>query len=467
MTAKSLPVSRCSAASTSLSGFILFFVNVPIVKLDSAQFIVGSGQPVTANVGEDAVLPCHLSPPMSAEDMEVRWFRSEFSSPVHLYRYGQDQFDQQMPEYRGRTEFLKDKIREGRVALRIRNIRIADEGQYRCFFHSSSSYGDAPLELRVTALGSAPLIAVEGYQDGGIRVVCRSSGWYPEPQVFWRDLTRRQVTLQSESTSRREQGLFETEASIFVTKMANLSCSVRDPLLQQEKESRIYIAEPFFPKSNPGIPILVVILVIVIILVCVSVYYFTTKERKAVAYRWQDCLRNAVKVTLNPDTANPYLVISPDGKCVRMESKNQDLSHSPEKFNYSPCVLGCEGFTSGKHYWGVEVGSVGGWAVGVARESVTRQGGAVSLNPEDGVWAVEHQWWGQFWALTRPMQRLPLSKKPKKIRVALDYEAGLVQFFDADDAIPLYTFPAASFGGEKIFPFFRVGGAGAQLRLRP
>ncbi|CAM5158199.1 unnamed protein product [Eretmochelys imbricata] len=107
-----------STASISLPGFIIFFINLPIHNLESAEFtVIGPDQPVTAIVGEDIVLPCHLSPPMSAEDMEVRWFRSHYSLLVHRYRNGKDQIEYQMPEYTGRTEFLKDGIRNGSVAL--------------------------------------------------------------------------------------------------------------------------------------------------------------------------------------------------------------------------------------------------------------------------------------------------------------------------------------------------------------
>ncbi|EMP25898.1 Erythroid membrane-associated protein [Chelonia mydas] len=86
---------------------------------------------------------------MSTENMEVRWFRSKFSSPVHLYRDQKDQYVQQMAEYRGRTELLKDGMADGRVALKIRNIRFSDAGWYSCFFRSNVSYEEALIELKL------------------------------------------------------------------------------------------------------------------------------------------------------------------------------------------------------------------------------------------------------------------------------------------------------------------------------
>ncbi|XP_067414701.1 butyrophilin subfamily 1 member A1-like [Emydura macquarii macquarii] len=194
--------------------------------------------------GGEADLPCHLSPRMSAENMELRWFRSQFSAVVHLYRDGQDQYGEQMPEYQRRTELLKDDIANGSVSLRIHDIRLSDDGQYRCFFQSSVSYEEALLELQVAGLGSAPAISVEGHQDGGIRVVCRSSGWFPEPEVLWRDLQGQLLPSASEKISQEANGLFQTEAAIVLTEESNqkVSCCVRNPQLNQERQSEISTA---------------------------------------------------------------------------------------------------------------------------------------------------------------------------------------------------------------------------------
>ncbi|XP_067425475.1 zinc finger protein RFP-like [Emydura macquarii macquarii] len=91
-------------------------------------------------------------------------------------------------------------------------------------------------------------------------------------------------------------------------------------------------------------------------------------------------------VTLDPGTAHPELVLSEDGKSVRWADTRQRVPNNPERFDTEPCVLGCEGFTSGRHCWEVEVGDGGYWAVGVARESVRRKGW-ISPSPEEGIWA--------------------------------------------------------------------------------
>uniref|UniRef100_A0A8C3HMB3 Uncharacterized protein n=1 Tax=Chrysemys picta bellii TaxID=8478 RepID=A0A8C3HMB3_CHRPI len=166
------------------------------------------------------------------------------------------------------------------------------------------------------------------------------------------------------------------------------------------------------------------------------------------------------KVTLDPDTAHPELIVSADRRSARWGETRQDLPNNPERFDTEHCVLGCEGFTSGSHYWEMEVKveaeGMGDCAVGLAKESVSRKG-EISLNPEQGIWAVScsEDW---CWAPTSPEQliQFPPSQGPRRIRVYLDYERGQVAFFDASRGDPIFTFPPASFTGERIRPFFRA-----------
>uniref|UniRef100_A0A8B9RZL8 Ig-like domain-containing protein n=1 Tax=Accipiter nisus TaxID=211598 RepID=A0A8B9RZL8_9AVES len=81
--------------------------------------------------------------------MEVRWFRTQFFVYVHLYHSGQDHYSSQMPEYQGRTEFLKEGISVGNASLRILRTRLSDEGQYQCLIKDGDFYEEATLELNV------------------------------------------------------------------------------------------------------------------------------------------------------------------------------------------------------------------------------------------------------------------------------------------------------------------------------
>ncbi|XP_078541624.1 E3 ubiquitin-protein ligase TRIM39-like [Lissotriton helveticus] len=170
-----------------------------------------------------------------------------------------------------------------------------------------------------------------------------------------------------------------------------------------------------------------------------------------------------VIVTLDPETAHPGLLLSKRGRRAKWAERQKPPTDSTKRFTMYPCVLGSEGFTSGRHYWEVKLllHKVGGWAVGVASESVDRKGG-ITGSPKGGIWAIGMEKSGQYWALTSPQTSLSPRGKPKKLGVYLDYEGGLLSLFNANSMEHLYTYPQAPFT-DRLFPFFCLGEA--ELRL--
>nr|XP_033781021.1 E3 ubiquitin-protein ligase TRIM39-like [Geotrypetes seraphini] len=174
--------------------------------------------------------------------------------------------------------------------------------------------------------------------------------------------------------------------------------------------------------------------------------------------------RYAVDVTLDPGTAHPVLVLSEDQKSVRRGIRRQDLPDNPERFDTGVCVLGCQGFTSGRHYWEVEVEvgvGDGNWILGVCKESVRRKG-VIRWSPEGGYWIVQGLG-DKYIALTSPEIHLSLSERPWAVGIFLDYEAGKVSFYNADNRSHLFTFTDTFTG--TIRPFLWVY-FGEPLRIR-
>ncbi|KAM4879876.1 E3 ubiquitin-protein ligase TRIM39-like [Sylvia borin] len=171
-----------------------------------------------------------------------------------------------------------------------------------------------------------------------------------------------------------------------------------------------------------------------------------------------------VSLTLDPDTAHPRLALSEDGKCVRWEDTRRAVPDHPKRFDSSRCVLAREGLGPGRHYWEVRVGAGAAWALGVAKESVRRKG-RISVKPEVGIWAVG-QCGSQCQALTSPTVPISLPEAPEVVGVYLDYEAGRVAFFDSRREMPMFAYPPASFGGERVLPLLCLG-RGCQFTLLP
>ncbi|XP_054834158.1 zinc finger protein RFP-like [Eublepharis macularius] len=177
--------------------------------------------------------------------------------------------------------------------------------------------------------------------------------------------------------------------------------------------------------------------------------------------------QNKVNITLDPNTAHPRLILSSDLKSVRRENIMQYRPNNPERFDWEFCVLGRERFTSGRHWWDVEVEKQAVWALGVARESVRRKG-RVAFSPDEGIWAIGKPFGEQFspyllLAFSSPaFTPCILKREPRKIQVFLDYEQDCVKFFD-DSSRLIFIFHSASFSGEKICPYFCLGKWGVRL----
>uniref|UniRef100_A0A3Q4BT31 Uncharacterized protein n=1 Tax=Mola mola TaxID=94237 RepID=A0A3Q4BT31_MOLML len=163
----------------------------------------------------------------------------------------------------------------------------------------------------------------------------------------------------------------------------------------------------------------------------------------------------AVDVTLDPETTNPWLILSADGKQVSPSDEKQNLPDNPERFSINPCVLGKQSFSSGRIFFEVQVKGKTAWDCGVACKSINRKED-IPLSPEDGYWAIWLRKRIKYKALNDPPVRLFLKSKPNKVGVFVDYEEGLVSFYDIEAAVLIYSFTGCCFT-EKLYPYFNPG----------
>ncbi|XP_049727062.1 putative butyrophilin subfamily 2 member A3 [Elephas maximus indicus] len=364
--------------------------------------VIGPNEPILAIVGKGADLPCHLSPNISAKDMELRWYRDKFSPAVYVYERGKNASGEQMEEYRGRTTFLIDHIANGTAAVRIHDVTVFDNGTYHCYFQEGTYHKEATLWLKVAGLGSQPRIRLRDDKDKGAQAECTSAGWYPRPRVKWRDFRGKVLPSVTNLSVSATSGLFAVISNVKITDRVTegLFCFIVNPLLPEKKVAVIRL---------PG------------------------------------------SISLDPDTANPKLELSKDLKSVSRLLYTQDLPDNPERFNEDPCVLGQERFTRGKHYWEVKVGNRKAWTLGVCLESLDRKG-SIAMSPRHGLWAMEFCR-EELRALAIPRIHLHPSQPLQRVGIFLDYEAGNISFYNGADGSHVYTFSGVSFSG-PLRPFF-------------
>lgn len=104
-------------------------------------------------------------------------------------------------------------------------------------------------------MGSTPEVYIKGPEDGGVCVVCMTSGWYPEPQVHWRDSRGEDLPASSETLREDAEGLFSTETSLVLrdSPVRNVTCSTFNPILGQEKAMAIVIPGESCPSLIQGL----------------------------------------------------------------------------------------------------------------------------------------------------------------------------------------------------------------------
>ncbi|XP_051259442.1 zinc-binding protein A33-like [Dicentrarchus labrax] len=178
----------------------------------------------------------------------------------------------------------------------------------------------------------------------------------------------------------------------------------------------------------------------------------TAEVKRLCETEFQRARQCAVDVTLDPDTAHPKLVLSENKKQVYHGDIALSLPDNPERFYPGVCVLGKEGFSSGRFYYEVQVKGKTEWDIGVVLESANRKGGNL-LNPERGYWALGMRKNKSYWALSRTPICVPLVEKPQRVGVYVDLEWGQVSFYNVDAASHIYSFTGYSFN-ERLFPYF-------------
>lgn len=493
----------------SVAGSFLLLLQVSSWCPAVSEFSVkGPNEPVMVLLGTDATLPCQLSPVQSAAHMHIWWYRSQLSSTVLVYQNGQEQDGEQMLEYRGRTELLRDSIDKGVVALRIQHVRASDDGLYRCHFKDGPVSQEAILELHVIGLGSTPRVHMEGPEDNGIRVLCSSGCWFPKPRVQWNDKAGTKLLSLSESLSQDRDGLFHVETSLVVTdkSLGNVTCSIQNPISRQEKESVIFLPEPFFPRISPWKAALLGTVPVLGILI-IGLSYIGWKEHQAkqieVGKREKEFLEreqvkkekedaSKVKEKLKAELEKRKCLYDSDWKkawlypdwrkehftlaniTFKHENFNQDNSDFEDKDNLKDLtqdehigneemednviILNQNDFTSGRYYWEVDLKGTEEWTLGVYEKDIKKDNSLQSSSINK--LRVLEKKGCKYRALTcgfqdnSPEESLQIKNVPQKIVVFLDYEDHDISFYNLTDRTHIHTFTKPSFTG-SLRPYFK------------
>ncbi|XP_072806531.1 probable E3 ubiquitin-protein ligase TRIML2 [Vicugna pacos] len=155
-------------------------------------------------------------------------------------------------------------------------------------------------------------------------------------------------------------------------------------------------------------------------------------------------------ITLDHRTAHPCLVLSEDLRSVRLRNVQQDTPGHPERFDFSATVLGVESFTSGRHYWEVDVEKATQWQLGIYEGSAYRNDSRDKVLLMGTMMGTDYI----FWAFP-PLRRISLRERVHSVGVFLNYEYGQVSFYDVTKRSLIYNFSGLTFQG-ALRPIFSL-----------
>ncbi|KAG9462607.1 hypothetical protein GDO78_013742 [Eleutherodactylus coqui] len=152
-------------------------------------------------------------------------------------------------------------------------------------------------------------------------------------------------------------------------------------------------------------------------------------------------------ILLDVNTADINLCISDDLKTATWTKISQNRPETSERFQEYPQVMSRRGFSSGRHYWDVEIRRSRRWAVGMCYSSIDRRGDQSDIGCNNKSWCLYGEWgYNNQYSVIHDSKQIQLRHQisSDRVRICLDYEAGQLSFYELCDPIRhLHTFTAA------------------------
>uniref|UniRef100_UPI00358E3EC9 B box and SPRY domain-containing protein-like n=1 Tax=Myxine glutinosa TaxID=7769 RepID=UPI00358E3EC9 len=160
----------------------------------------------------------------------------------------------------------------------------------------------------------------------------------------------------------------------------------------------------------------------------------TGMDRIILKRLYRDTLR------LDPNSANPRILISQDHQTATRTRSNNPCPGHPDRFDIWDQVLSTESFSSGHHYWEVDVSLSPFCTVGVALNSMERKGRGnkcwLGWNPQS--WCVRK--WFDVYSVMHNHHKTPLLMlgEPERFGFFLDCEKGELRCFGDSQVLHVF-----------------------------
>ncbi|XP_075066544.1 E3 ubiquitin/ISG15 ligase TRIM25-like [Mixophyes fleayi] len=145
-------------------------------------------------------------------------------------------------------------------------------------------------------------------------------------------------------------------------------------------------------------------------------------------------VQETADILLDVNTAANDIHISDDRKTASWSDINQKRPLTFERFEYNQ-VISTRRFSSGRHYWEVDVSKSGKWRVGMCYPSIARIGNMSNIGGNNKSWCL---WRYNYQYTVRHNMKViqtPDIISCDTVRICLDYEAGQLSFYSLCDPI--------------------------------
>lgn len=102
-------------------------------------------------------------------------------------------------------------------------------------------------------------------------------------------------------------------------------------------------------------------------------------------------------------------------------------------------------------FFQVDVGGKTDWDLGVASRSANRKG-KITVSPAHGYWFLSLRDQNEYAFRTEPSTSLTVAIRPCRIGIYLDFDKGVVSFYNVEARLLIYTFTDTF--SDTIYPFF-------------
>ncbi|XP_073323610.1 CD276 antigen homolog [Pagrus major] len=214
----------------------------------------GPGVKVVVKEDSDAVLPCSLSPKEDITGEIFHWRKDESQKEVFFYDSGihyNNDLTGQDQQFKGRVSHFQNQLKNGDASIKINNTKMADSGNYSCFFPGLQPRQTFNIELVVEPIlrdrsgeipGASPKPYVTSLDETKDRSLlqCEVLEASPKPKVEWQDSTGNILPAEEPQVSERG-GSYYVTLNTTVTKTGHYRCVATQEDINHQIYSETYV----------------------------------------------------------------------------------------------------------------------------------------------------------------------------------------------------------------------------------